>query len=76
MSEELLLRVRTVVAATLNLPLAQVNGGTCHGHPPEWDSLAQLNIILSLEQEFDVSLAPEQVELMTSVDAIVRQLRH
>lgn len=74
MSEELLLQVRALVAATLNVSLSEVNGETGQGHPSQWDSLAQLSIILSLEQELGVSLAPEQVEAMTSVGAIVREL--
>jgi acyl carrier protein len=75
MSEALLQQVSAVVAETLNLPLAQVNGETSQGNPPSWDSMAQLSIVLSLEQEFGVSLSPEQVEAMTSVNAIVRELR-
>ncbi len=74
MSEDLLQRVCRVVAETLNLPPAQVNGQTSPGNPEQWDSFAQLSIVLGLEQEFGVSLSPEQVEAMTSVDAIVREL--
>jgi acyl carrier protein len=74
MSEDLLQRVCRVVAETLNLPLAQVNAQTGPGNPEQWDSFAQLGIVLALEQEFGVSISPEQVEAMTSVDAIVREL--
>lgn len=74
MSEDVLQRVCAVVAETLNLPVGQVNGDTRQGSPSNWDSMAQLSIVLSLEQEFGVSLSPEQVEAMTSVHAIVREL--
>ncbi|MFQ5801456.1 MAG: acyl carrier protein [Candidatus Methylomirabilales bacterium] len=35
-----------------------------------WDSLKHLILILAIEEEFGVSLSPEEVEAMISVDLI------
>lgn len=38
----------------------------------KWDSMAQLNLSVELEDAFDVSLEPEQIAEMKSVSDIVR----
>ena len=38
----------------------------------KWDSMAQLNLSVELEDAFDVSLEPEQIAEMKSVGDIVR----
>lgn len=40
-----------------------------------WDSLKQLNLMVELEAEFDVSIEPEVMHKMTSFDAIVENLK-
>jgi acyl carrier protein len=35
-----------------------------------WDSLQQLNLILALEQKFGLEFEPDEIERMTSLDAI------
>ena len=36
----------------------------------KWDSMAQLNLALELEDEFDISLEPEEIGEMTSFEGI------
>ena len=36
----------------------------------KWDSLNHLNLIMELEEEFNVSLEPEDIAVMRSVDEI------
>ncbi len=36
----------------------------------QWDSMAQLNLVLELEDEFDISLEPEEIGEMTSFDTV------
>lgn len=40
-----------------------------------WDSLKQLNLIVELEGEFDISIEPEVMHKMTSYDSIVENLK-
>ena len=40
-----------------------------------WDSLKQLNLMVELEAEFDISIEPEVMHKMTSYNAIVDNLR-
>jgi acyl carrier protein len=73
-SDTLAMRVRQVVANTLNLPLDQVPDDACAESFPGWDSMAHLMLVLSLEQEFSRQFSPADVERMKSVRAIVALL--
>ena len=41
----------------------------------KWDSLGQLNLVVELESEFDVTLEPEEIGEMKSFEDIIRILR-
>ncbi len=41
----------------------------------KWDSMGQLNLVVELESEFDVSLEPEEIGEMKSYDDIIRILK-
>lgn len=42
----------------------------------KWDSMGQLNLVVELEMEFDISLEPEEIGEMKCFDDIVRILKH
>lgn len=41
----------------------------------KWDSMGQLNLVVELETEFDVSLEPEEIGEMKCVEDVVRILK-
>lgn len=41
----------------------------------KWDSMGQLNLVVELESEFDVTLEPEEIGEMKSYDDIIRILK-
>lgn len=41
----------------------------------KWDSMGQLNLVVELESEFDISLEPEEIGEMKSYDDIVRIIK-
>lgn len=41
----------------------------------KWDSMGQLNLVVELETEFDVSFEPEEIAEMTSVKKIVEMIK-
>ena len=41
----------------------------------KWDSMGQLNLVVELESEFDVTLEPEEIGEMKSFNDIIRILR-
>ena len=41
---------------------------------PNWDSLQHLNLVLALEQEFQVQFTPEEIEQLLSVALVAALL--
>ena len=41
----------------------------------KWDSMGQLNLVVELESEFDVTLEPEEIAEMTSFEKIIKILK-
>ncbi len=70
MTEKLL----RIVCDTLGLRAEEVSAETSTTNTPAWDSVAHLNLILSIEQEFGQRFSPEEFMEMRSVATIQRQL--
>jgi acyl carrier protein len=73
-NDAILEKVRNIVAEVSEVEVARVSLQSSPDNLEEWDSLAQVNIVLSLEQEFGHQFSPEQIESMVSVEKIVEVL--
>lgn len=73
-NEAVLERVRNIVAEVSEVEVERVTLLSSPHNLEEWDSLAQVNIVLSLEQEFGRQFSPDQIERMVSVEKIVETL--
>ena len=67
----LLIRVRDLVAATLKVPADKITPTTRYGDVAAWDSLGHVNLIMALEQTFDVYIEAEEFASLNSVPVIV-----
>jgi acyl carrier protein len=75
-TDELLLR--TIVAKSLNRPVDSITPDFSRRESAAWDSLAQLRISLSLQQEFGIQLSSQesfQLSAMSDLRAVLRQSR-
>jgi acyl carrier protein len=68
-------RVEEIVATIFNLPVETISLDSSPQTIENWDSMGHLMLILELEQQFSVQLAPEEVETLTSVRSIVELLQ-
>ena len=75
MSDDCLDQIRQIVADVFNVPIENVTADSSPESIESWDSMAHLNLVLSLEQAFGVSIAPEDIAELTSVSAIVEWLQ-
>ena len=41
----------------------------------KWDSMGQLNLVVELESEFDVTFEPEEIEGMKDFDTVIKVLK-
>lgn len=75
MSDLLIERVIELVAATFDVPTAEVTEDSSPDSLSEWNSLGQLNLVLALEQEFGIAIPEDVVLELRSVRAIAAVLR-
>ncbi len=64
-------RVKITFADVLGIDVGEIQPGTTPDDVPAWDSVAHLNLILSLESEFAVEMLPEEIERALSVETVV-----
>lgn len=67
-------QVIEVVADTLNLPAESLHESSSAENLPAWDSLAHVNLMIALEQTFDIQLEVEDFPKLNSVAAIQEYL--
>src|ERR1700758_365777 len=67
--------IQYVIATTLKVSPVKITRETSDKDLAAWDSLAHVNLMMSLEQTFDLSLEVEDFAQLTSVPAIVEYLR-
>ena len=67
-------RLQQTMAATLKVPVAKILPNTRDEDLPSWDSLGQVNLMMALEQSFDLYIEVEDFEKLKSVPTILDYL--
>lgn len=67
-------RVRHIIAVVLEMPEHEVHDTLAAEQTTNWDSIRQLNLVMALEEAFDVSFSSEELGSLTSYHAIVEAL--
>ncbi len=68
-------KVQELIAQTLKLRSAKITRDTSDRDLAAWDSLAHVNLMMSLEQTFDLFMEVEDFAKLTSVPAILAYLK-
>lgn len=66
--------LRSVVAEVLRLPPDTVDETTSMKTTPQWDSLKHMELILAIEETFDLTLDGDEIAAMTTVAAMEQVL--
>lgn len=61
--------LETVAADVLEIPVAEVCDDTSPATVRTWDSMRHINLVLAIEQHFDVKFAPSEIMLISSLGA-------
>jgi acyl carrier protein len=67
-------KLQRTIATTLKVPAEHVGATTHDRDLPAWDSLGHVNLIMALEQEFDIYIEVEDFGNLNSVPAILAYL--
>jgi acyl carrier protein len=68
-------RVIKVFSEILRLPAERLGDETSPDNTPEWDSMATMNLVLGIEDEFDVRLSSREILAMRTIAIVKRVLR-
>ena len=63
-----------VITDVFGVPRDELGATTVQEDIPEWDSLGHLNLILALEEAFNVSFSVDEMPELVSIGAIVRKV--
>jgi acyl carrier protein len=67
--------VRELIALTFGVAPETITRETAREDFPSWDSLGHLNLMLGLEDTFQITLTVEEIARLSSVAAIVDYLQ-
>jgi acyl carrier protein len=70
MNDTVLDTVRRTAADVLGVPVDQITAASSRDTLPSWDSLAHVNLVLALEQQFGVQFLPEDMMEMLNIDLV------
>ena len=68
-------QLRHTVAQTLKIPVSSIGPTTKAEDLAAWDSLGHVNLMMSLEQTFDIQLDVDDFPRLNSVPAILEFLK-
>ena len=70
MKPEILQDVCRLTADVLHLDPATVSGASSRDTISKWDSMGHVNLVLALEQHFDLQFLPDEMMQMLNVELI------
>lgn len=62
--------VRQIAADVFGVPVDRILPATSPDTLPEWDSLHHVNLVIAIEQAFDVQFTPEQMVEMLNIGLV------
>ena len=65
-----------ILSDVLDIDIENVSEGLSQDNTEDWDSVTHLTLVAEIEDEFDISLEPEQIEKMNNVMTILQILEH
>lgn len=63
-------QIKEVLSAVIDVPLEEIMDDASMDELEAWDSLAQMNLVIALEEEFDITIPDEEVGTMLSLPLI------
>ena len=70
MENEINIRIRKVMAAVFELPIDEINDDFSPDNYASWDSLKHMNLVVALEEEFDIEFVDEEIIEMMNLSQI------
>ena len=69
-------RIKKVMSAVFELPIEEINYESSPGTIETWDSLKHMNLIVALEEEFDVQFDDEEIGEIMNYSLILNIIKN
>lgn len=69
-------KVFEIFSKVMNFPKEKLNLKTKIEEVENWDSVQHLNLILAIEEEFNVKFNPDEIQEMLSIEKILSNLKN
>jgi acyl carrier protein len=63
-------QVRGIASDLLGIPANQISAASSPENIEAWDSVQHLNLVLAIEERFQLQLSPEEIEQMKNIGDI------
>jgi acyl carrier protein len=70
MNNDVFDQIQRIAADVFQIPAAQLKADSSPAEIETWDSVQHLNLILAVEQEFDLQFEPEEIDEVKSIGAL------
>ncbi len=67
-------RIKNVMAAVFEVPIEQINDESSPDTVESWDSLKQMNLVVALEEEFNINFNDQQIFKMVNFELIKKTI--
>lgn len=67
-------RIKEIIADTLGIDIERITGDLAAGDIEEWDSVGNLTIISTIEEELEVDIPIEDLYELNNIKAIVEEI--
>jgi acyl carrier protein len=68
-------KVFAIVSKVMSYPMSNINIDSSPDTIEEWDSVKHINLMMALEEEFDVQFSPDEISDMLNVKLILLTLK-
>ena len=68
-------QVLSIVSEIVKVPISNLNKNSCLGNPSACDSMTHANLILRIEEVFDVSFEFDELDKVITIEAIIKSLK-
>lgn len=63
-------KLKTIMADVFNVDEKSITGHTKQNDFQQWDSLKHISLISAFEEEFNITIEPEEISVMTDFKSI------
>ena len=68
-------KIAEVMAVVFNIPIAELPGNCSYGVFDRWDSITHMNLIVALEDEFNIIFSDDEVIDLLDIDLICEVIK-